>query len=94
MTYLAANEPGRVYLAGTIDRKWTVLRSESQGESWSVLDSFALPDGRPNDIAVDPIGIIWVVGSYNPNPTYSNRIWVVRRGTPTLPPLAESCGWT
>jgi hypothetical protein len=79
---LAVDGLGSVYLAGTIDGKWTVWRSDNQGIDWSQLDSYVLPDGKPTHIAVDPTGAIWVVGSYRPTPT-SGRIWVVRRGTPT-----------
>lgn len=83
MLNLSTGAEGRVYLAGTVDRIWEVWQSEDQGASWTTLDSHPLPDGRPSDIAVDETGTIWVTGSYNANPTYSNRIWVVRRGTPT-----------
>lgn len=82
---IAVDAHGHIYLAGRmpVDGEWTVLRSEDQGASWTTLDSHPLPDGRPSDIDVDETGMIWVTGSYNANRTYSNRIWVVRRGTPT-----------
>ncbi len=81
---VAVDANGHIYLAGTIpvDGEWTVLGSEDQGASWTMLNSDLLPPfGLPADLAVDETGTIWVVGSSYPN--NSDRLWAVRRGTPT-----------